>query len=118
MENLNHLLDLLSVGQYMTTIDLKDAYFTIPIHNEHSKYLRFEWKATLFEFTCLPFGLSSAPRVFTKVMKPIGAELRSKGITIVIYLDDLAILSPSYDRALEEVQIVIRTGISGLYYKS
>ena len=47
MESLPHMVDLLSVGQYMTTIDLKDAYFTIPIHNEHSKYLRFEWNSTI-----------------------------------------------------------------------
>ena len=41
-------------------------------------------------------------------MKPIVAELRSRGITVVIYLDDLAILSPSYDKAREEVKTVIR----------
>ena len=38
--------------------------------------------------TCLPFGLSSAPRVFTKVMKPVIGMVRSQGIRSVIYLDD------------------------------
>ena len=42
MESLRDLVDLLSVVQYMTTIDVRDGYFTIPIHKEHSKYLRFK----------------------------------------------------------------------------
>ena len=54
MEGLHSLLDLLSVGEFMTSIDLKDAYLTVLIHQEHYKYLRFEWKSNLFEFTCLP----------------------------------------------------------------
>ena len=48
----------------------------IPIHPDHYKYLRFEWHSTLFEFICLPFGLSSAPRVFTKVLKPFVGSIR------------------------------------------
>ena len=107
MENLNSVLDLLNGGEFITTIDLKDAYFTVPIHPNHSKYLRFEWDSRLFEFTCLPFGLSSAPRVFTKVMKPIVAELRGTGIMVVIYLDDLAIISPNFDRALADLRATI-----------
>ena len=91
----------------MTTIDFKDAYFTIPMHKDQYKYLRFEWKSKLFEFTCLPFGLSSAPRVFTKVMKPVVAGLRGKGIRLVIYLDDIAIISSSYDKSLQDVKAVV-----------
>ena len=60
----------------MITMDLKDAYLSVPIHADHSKYLRFEWESELWEFTCLPFGLSSAPRVFTKVMKPVIGKVR------------------------------------------
>ena len=79
----------MSGSEFFTTIDLKDAYFTISIHPDHYKYLRFEWNSTLFEFICLPFGLFSAPRVFTKVLKPFVGSIRNKGIRLVIYLDDL-----------------------------
>ena len=99
MEGLNTLLDLLSGSEFFITIDLKDAYFTIPIHPDHYKYLRFEWNSTLFEFICLPFGLSSAPRVFTKVLKPFVGSIRNKGIRLVIYLDDMAIISSSRERS-------------------
>ena len=64
-------LNLISPGDFMIPLDLKDAYFNIPIFSLHRKYLRFIWKSQRYEFTCLPFGYSLAPRVFTKVFKPI-----------------------------------------------
>ena len=108
MEGLNTLLDLLSGSEFFTTIDLKDAYFTIPIHPDHYKYLRSEWNSTLFEFICLPFGLSSAPRVFTKVLKPFVGSIRNKRIRLVIYLDDMAIISSSRELSSQEVAIVFQ----------
>ncbi len=37
-----------------------------------------------YKFTCLPFGLSCAPRVFTKIMKPVVSYLRSRGVSLII----------------------------------
>ena len=109
IEGLNTLLDLLPGSEFFTTIDLKGAYFSIPIHADHYKYKRFEWKnSTLFEFICLPFGLSSAPRVFTKVLKPFLASIRNKGIRLVIYLDDMAIISSSRELSSQEAAIVVQ----------
>jgi hypothetical protein len=55
---------------------IKYAYFSVPIFQPHRKYLRFLWQSKLFEFTCLPFWYSLAPRVFTKIFKPIMAHFR------------------------------------------
>ncbi|XP_068671103.1 uncharacterized protein [Montipora foliosa] len=109
MEGLTSLLDLIRSNDYMITMDLKDAYLSVPTHVDHSKYLRFEWESELWEFTCLPFGLSSAPRVFTKVMKPVIGKVRSQGIRSVIYLDDMAVLSRSIDQSNLDSQFVIET---------
>lgn len=57
----------------------------------------------------MPFGLSSGPRVFTKVLKPFVGAIRNKGIILVIYLDDMAIISSSRELSLEEAAIVIQT---------
>ena len=54
-------------------IDLKDTYFSVPISQKHRKFLCFQFKENLYQFNCLPFGLASAPRVFTKTLKPIAA---------------------------------------------
>ena len=70
MENINSLRDLLRLGDFIATVDLKDAYFTVPIQDDYLNYLRFCWNSLLCEFLALPFGLSSAPRIFTKIMKP------------------------------------------------
>ena len=71
LDTLKTALQLVKPFCYMTSIDLKDAYYSLPIAIEHQKYLKFFWKDVLYTFTCLPTGLSSSPRIFTKVMKPI-----------------------------------------------
>ena len=88
MENLPVLLPLVKKGCFMTSLDLRDAYYTLPVHEDFRKYLRFTWRSQLFEFTCLCFGLSPAPYIFTKVMKPVFSELRRKGIKCTYYIDD------------------------------
>ena len=65
------LKDLLREGDFMVKIDLNDAYFTVRIWQSHLTILRFVWKETMYEFACLPFGLASAPRVYTKLLKPV-----------------------------------------------
>ena len=80
MEGIASVKDVLQSGDYMGKLDLKDAYLSIPISEQHRKYLRFQWKKMNYEFQTLPFGLASAPRVFTKILRPVAATMRKKGI--------------------------------------
>lgn len=50
-----------------------------------------------FEFTCLQFGLNVAPYVFTKLLKPVAAYLRSREFASVLYLDDILIVGNSFE---------------------
>ena len=59
----------------MCSIDLKDAYLTISINSEFTKYLRFIFMDQIYEFTSLPFGLSTALYIFTKLIKTVVAKL-------------------------------------------
>jgi hypothetical protein len=93
MENLSMLKNILQKHDFMVKLDLKDAYFCVPINPKDRPFLRFQWEEILYEFTCLPFGLSSAPRQFTKLMKPVISVLRRLGVRILIYLDDILILN-------------------------
>lgn len=106
MEDLRTAARLLHRNAYMTTIDLKNAYFLVPVAEEHRKFLRFEFKNQLFEFTCLPFGLCSAPFCFTKLLKPIIAFLRTKNIALINYLDDFLVFGNSYDDCLSNTNEV------------
>ena len=83
METLQSALTLLKPGSYMAVLDLKDAYYSVSIAEEHRHYLRFVFMNQLLEYVALPNGLASAPRLFTKLMKPVYSTLRSKGICLV-----------------------------------
>ncbi|KZR97134.1 Uncharacterized protein APZ42_008163, partial [Daphnia magna] len=69
MEGIDNLKYLIRNNDYLVKLDLQDAYFLVPVVKEHQKFLKFFWKGIIYQYGCLPFGLSSAPRVFTKVMK-------------------------------------------------
>jgi hypothetical protein len=60
------------------------------MHLSSQKYLGFSWLenniTNYYTFTSLPFGLSSACFIFTKMVRPL--FWRSKGFLIVVYLDD------------------------------
>ena len=60
----------------MASIDLKEAYYSVPMAKEHQKCLKFKWGYTLFQFTCFPNGLSFCPRTFTKLLKPVYSVLK------------------------------------------
>ena len=86
----------------MTSIDLKDAYYSIPIAEEHQKYLKYVWRDQLYAFTSLPMGLTSSPRVFTRVLKPVFSYLRGQfGHTCLGYIDDSFYLGDGYTECEE-----------------
>ena len=65
----------------------------ISIHKASRKFLRFCYNGITNQFPCLPFGLCTAPYVFTKIMKPPVQILRSRGVLSVIYLDDMIFIA-------------------------
>lgn len=93
--------NLIRYGIFMSKIDLKDAYHLIPIHSESRKFLRFNWNNKLYEYCCLPFGLSTAPRIFTKIMRVVIKKLRESGNLSVIYLDDILLFGTNYNSCLK-----------------
>lgn len=73
----------------MIGIDLTNGYWQVPMHPDAFEYLGFEWEGQFYVFCVLPFGLSSAPWCFAKVMKAFSTHLRARfGIRLLNYLDD------------------------------
>lgn len=103
MDDYRTVKNIITKSAYMATLDLKDAYFLIPVFKPHRKYLRFVFQGKLFEFSCLPFGLCTAPFVFTKILKPVTQYLRSGGNISVNYLDDFFLLGGSHSECLQNM---------------
>jgi len=104
---------------FLYKFDLKQGYHHIDIFQEHQKYLGFSWefdgRSKYFIFTVLPFGLSPAPRVFTKVLRPLVGFWRGKGIKIAVYLDDGAGCEDNFEKTSKVAKFVKETLIkSGL----
>ena len=84
-----------------------DAYLHIPIHPHSRKYLRFCHRSQVFQFTSLPFGLATAPQVFTMILKEVKLMALSRGLRLHQYLDDWLIRSQSREEALVNTQAVV-----------
>jgi len=107
METLQSLKCLVKENDFMIKIDLKDAYLQIPLSPQTSRYVAFKWNDHTYKMTSMPFGLACAPRVFTKVTKLLVALLRSFGLRLVIYLDDMLILNQNKEALLTDRDTVL-----------
>ena len=99
METPESIRTSLIPGEWVSSIDLSDAYLHIPIHPNSRKYLRFCYNSQVFQFTSLPFGLATAPQVFTMIVKEVKLMALSRGLRIHQYLDDWLIRSQSQEEA-------------------
>ena len=104
MRSLQTAKDLMRKECWLGSIDLKDAYYSVPVHVEYRKYLRFRWKGRLMQFKVLPNGLACAPRYFTKILVPAFASLREKGYKCFPYIDDSFIVADGQERCEEAVR--------------
>ena len=107
METVASVLLSVREGDFLASLDLKDAYFQIPIHGSSRKLLRFMSEGTVYQFRALCFGLSTAPQVFTRVFAPVSAWAHSHGIKLLRYLDDWLVLSSSEKKAKQAVQSLL-----------
>ena len=97
----------LQQGEWVTSLDFIDAYFHIPINQRSRKYLRFHIRGQTFQFTALPFGLSTAPLEFTKVVKEVKLMAQARGIRIHQYLDDWLLRAPCQEMCLRHTQTLL-----------
>lgn len=53
MDALKTVTDLMTQGCFMASVDIRDAYYTVPIATEHQKYLKFMWRDKLYQYSYL-----------------------------------------------------------------
>ena len=104
METTASVLLLVRKSDFLASVDLKDAYFQIPIHHSSRKLLRFVTDGTVHQFKVLCFGLSTALQVFRRVFATVSAWAHSRGVRLLRYLDDWMVLASSETRAKQHVR--------------
>ena len=107
METPETIRTSLQAGEWVTSIDFKDAYFHIPIHSQSRKYMRFHLQGRSYQFKALPFGLSTAPMEFTVVAKEVKLMALQKGIRTHQYLDDWLVRASTHDTCLQHTQTLV-----------
>ena len=85
MHTISSVLSIVERGDHTFKTDQQDAYFHVPIHPDGRKYLHFVFENKVHHFRVLPFGLNTAPQVFTRLGHTVAAYLHCQGISV---LDD------------------------------
>ena len=108
METQGSVRSAIRSQEWAVSIDIRDAYLHVPMHQAVRKYLRFVVNKKVYQFTCLPFGLATSPREFTKLLRPVVSLLRQQGVKLHVYLDDWLIRADTPEEAQLHSQTIIK----------
>ena len=108
METQSSVRGAIRQGEWTVSIDIQDAYLHVPMGRKIRKFLRFMVNGQVYQFTCLPFGLATSPREFTKLLRPVVQLLRLQGIRLHVYLDDWLIRADSPEEVSDHARLVIQ----------
>lgn len=104
MRDMKGIFHRLQSASYFSVIDLKDAYFQIPLKEECRDYTAFRTSKGLFRFKVCPFGLTNAPFTMCRLMdKVIGFDLEPH---VFVYLDDIVVATKDLSEHLRLLGIV------------
>jgi hypothetical protein len=107
MEGLQTARQLIRRDDWMVTLDITEAYPHLLIAPEHRQYFRFVWEGVHYQYRALCFGVAPAPRIFTKLLRPVIQLLRAQGIRCVPYLDDILLMAASRQECLQQAQVAV-----------
>ena len=114
MDTFETALKLIKRNVFRASVDIHHVYYSIPVAFEHRKFLCFLWKGKLYSYTCVPYGISCAPRLFTKLMKPVYATLCQLGHTNSGYIDDSLLVAEEFgsceNNVLDTVDLMSNLG--------
>ena len=103
-EDLRTVFNLFQSGYFFFTFYRKSGYHHVEMFSDHRQYLGFSWNfgsvVKHFVFTVLPFGMSLAPYIFSKLVRSLVNYWRGLGRRVVTFLDDGICGSPDYASCL------------------
>lgn len=104
MRNIQDIFRRLGKAKYFSVIDLKDAYFQIPLNEKSRNFTAFRTSEGVYRFKVLPFGVINAPFTMSRLMnKALGFDLEPR---VFVYLDDIVIATETLEEHLRLLRIV------------
>ena len=97
------LLAKLAGGKKFTTLDMSLAYQEVCWTKPHRSYVVINTHKGLFRYTCLPYGVSSAPAIFQQVMENLLQDIPG----VMVYINDVLITGPDEQSHLEALTTVL-----------
>lgn len=104
MPRIDDLLHNAKPTPYMSTIDLRAGYWQISVKEDHRDKTSFVCPFGMYRFRRMPFGLRNAPATFQRMMDRFRISLSH--IKLMVYLDDLIVMSPTFDDHVKDLQDV------------
>ncbi|KAN0018540.1 hypothetical protein ACTFIU_011158 [Dictyostelium citrinum] len=104
---LRQVLDLKRLNTFI-------AYLHLLVDPHYSDLFRFVWKGVHYRWKTMPFGLSTAPRIFTMLLRPVLRMLRELNVFVIAYLDDLLIVGSTKEECLsnldKRMELLVKLG--------
>ena len=117
MPNVDAMILSLGKPQFFTTLDIKDAYWCIPMEEDSIEKTAFPTPNGLYEWTVMPFGLANAPATFERFIERVMRDFLGKFMHV--YFDDLLIVSETWADHLQHIENALeRLRQAGLRLKS
>jgi len=92
-ENVNSIGDIILPSDQLATLDLKNGFFHVKVHEQYRDYLGFRFQNNYYRWAVCPFGMSSSPYYFNKILRAVTTFFRENSIRHVLYVDDILILA-------------------------
>jgi hypothetical protein len=108
LDHLQQIYPQLKKGEWAAKIDLKDAYFHLPVNEALRPFLRHKVGDQVWEYQAGPFGLNVMPQLFQGVVKTFEKKWRKVGVQVYIYLDDILIVAPTEKTLKKHLDLVVQ----------
>ena len=102
LPRIDESLDALAGSKYFRTLDLVSGYWQVPLNTDAQDKSAFATRSGIWKWKVLPFGLSSAPATFQRLMETVLHGLHWK--TLLLYLDDVVVIATMFEAHIERLE--------------
>ena len=106
LPRIDESLEALAGSRFFSTLDLLSGYWQVPLDPDAQEKSAFATRSGLWKWKVLPFGLTSAPATFQRLMEQVLRGLHWK--TALLYLDDVIVISPDFTSHLHRLEEVLQ----------